>query len=83
MNTDILIYIGTSIAVIGTIAAIISGILSYRNVKKADKEGKFKDYLLKEPLTNTDYSIQKAVKNLKIVNSSWDICDIKDKNEQL
>lgn len=72
MNTDIFIYIGTLVTVIGIIVAIISGVLSYRNVRKADKEGKYKDYILKETLSNTDNSIQKAVKNLKIVNSSWD-----------
>lgn len=69
MNNDLLVSIVIIMAIIGVIVALVVGMISYKEIKKADLSGKYKDYLL-QPLSNTDFSIGEAVKYLKIVNAS-------------
>ena len=78
MDNSLLSIIGMFISIIGVIVALITGILSYKNIKKADSNGEFKDYL-QRPLTNSDNSIKDAVQYLKIVNSSREV----DSNDSL
>lgn len=73
---EVLVVLVLIISVIGIITAVICGIISYRAIQKADKEGKFQDYL-QEPFSCSGCSLDDALKYLRIVNASQDIEDDK------